>query len=170
MTGCTGGPDAEHAPSVCGCGRASLSFVLEIEEGWPPAAVECLPATRVGAGYQVLVPPLFVKDLSVGDVVHIDEEEEQGIFAWRHLERSGHTTIWLLRLQRSDEVDRMLASALERLRELGCFTSSMESWGAYAIDLPGTVSIRDADEILDRFDPEVVAVAFPSMRHDEEPP
>jgi hypothetical protein len=46
-----------------------LVFALAPEEGWPPVATECLPCMRSGDGFRILVAPLFVKGVSVGDVI-----------------------------------------------------------------------------------------------------
>lgn len=46
-----------------------LGFALEIDDGWPPVAVESLPLRVTREGHVVEAPPLFVKDLSVGDVI-----------------------------------------------------------------------------------------------------
>lgn len=141
----------------------SLSFPLEVEDGWPPVVVECLPLRIVNEGYAVLVPPLFVKDLSVGDVIEAKLEPGDQVRSWLHAARSGRTTIWLLRMRCSSTIEVVLA----KLRAVGCNTASLEAAGAYSVDVPEAVAIETVDVVLSELDSEAVAVAFPSMRHVE---
>lgn len=142
----------------------SLEFPLEIEDGWPPVAVECLPFRRVPEGYVALVPPLFVKDLSVGDIIHVTcEPGGHRVLSWQHVARSASTTIWLLRMRRSETI----RTVLETLRGLSCNTGASEVLGVFAIEVPAAVPIEAVDRILAQLDLDAVAVAFPSMRHRE---
>lgn len=141
-----------------------LSFALEVEDGWPPVAVECLPFRVTREGHQALVPPLFVKDLSVGDVIDatLDAASTQ-IVSWCHVARSDHTTIWLLRTGHTETIEPVLAE----LRQLGCNTVGLEKVGIHSVDVPGSVAIASVDAALEHLDADSVAVAFPSMRHRE---
>ena len=141
----------------------NLKFALDVEDDWPPVAVEVLPF-RVGAeGYQVLVAPLFVKDLSVGDVIVATLDSENGVESWEHVSRSARTTIWLLKLRQPNGVDEVLAD----LRNLGCNSVGLDAAGCYAVDVPEAVPIATVDSILATLDSEAAAVVFPSMRHSE---
>lgn len=140
----------------------SLNFPLEEQDGWPPVSVECLPFRKVGDHYEVLDAPLFIKDMSVGDVLSVTLEADL-VSAWRHVRRSDRSTFWLGRLQQTDAIDIVL----RELRELGCNTARAPALGTYAIDVPETVEIGLVDDILDRLDREAVAIAYPSMRHPE---
>ncbi|WP_146646206.1 DUF4265 domain-containing protein [Labilithrix luteola] len=144
--------------------RVSLAFPLEVEDGWPPVAVESLPFRIASEGYVAVESPRFVRDLSVGDV--IDATLEAGgdrVQPWRHVARSGRTTVWLLRLQPSGTIDTVLA----QLRGIGCNTVTLEQAGTYSIDVPESVPIKTVDAALARLDHDSVAVAFPSMRHQD---
>ncbi|WP_350339216.1 DUF4265 domain-containing protein [Geomonas sp. Red32] len=111
-----------------------------------------------------LVPPVFVKGLSVGDVIEVSlESEPRRVAFWRHVKRSGHTTIWLLRLCRSATIEAVLTE----LRGLGCNTVGLEKLGTYSVDVPETVQIETVDVVLANLDADSVAVAFPSMRHQD---
>lgn len=140
----------------------SLSFPLEEEDGWPPVSVECLPFRKVGDHYEVLDAPLFIKDMSVGDVLSVTLEADL-VRAWRHVKRSDRSTFWLARLQAANQIDIVLGE----LRELGCNTVGAPALGTYAIDVPEAVEIGLVDNILDKLDREAVAIAYPSMRHPE---
>ena len=46
-----------------------LHFILNVVDEWPPVAIEGVPCIQVEGGYRIETPPLFVKGLSVGDVI-----------------------------------------------------------------------------------------------------
>jgi uncharacterized protein YfaA (DUF2138 family) len=144
---------------------ASLQFSLDVEDGWPPVAVECLPFEPCADGsYRLLKSPLFIKDLSVDDRVAVRlMDGECSVELWRHVFRSGRTTIWLLRLQRTGAIEQ----ALDALRHLGCNTVGLDEFGCYSIDVPSDLKMADVDAILSVLNPGQVAVAFSSMRHPE---
>lgn len=141
----------------------SLGFPLQVEDGWPPVAKEVLPFSKCEDGYRLEAAPLFVKNLSVGDVISIDCAEGESVETWRHVEQSAHTTIWLLRLKHPNGIGEVLA----KLRDMGCNSVTQDSLGSYAVDVPDTVSITRVDELLAQLDRDSVGVAFPSMRHSE---
>jgi hypothetical protein len=142
----------------------SLSFNLDVQDGWPPVAVESLPFRKTGNCYLALSAPLFVKDLSADDLISVRFSENLTVTDWKHISRSGRTTIWLLRLKRPNNIEHVLS----QLRELGCSTSGTDTLGSYAIDVPVNVPISHVDSVLGLLDETVVATAFPSMRHPEE--
>jgi len=146
-----------------GTPTVSLKFPLEVVDDWPPVAVESLPFLVSSRGYTAAAAPLFVKDLSVGDVIEPQLGDESTVKSWRHLLRSGRTTIWLLRMKQPSDIN----SALADLRTLGCNSVGFDAGGCYAIDVPETVSIKSVDTVLASLDSNAVAVAFPSMRHAE---
>lgn len=142
----------------------NLNFPLNVEDGWPPVAAECLPFKVTPDGYVALSPPLFVKDLSVGDVINATlDAEDYRVTSWRHVTKSGHTTVWLLRIRRTNTIEAVLLE----LRDLGCNTVELKEAGVYSVDVPELVSIETVDIILAHIDADLVAVAFPSMRHPE---
>jgi hypothetical protein len=126
-------------------------------------AVECLPFEQTADGFRALVPPLFVKDLSVGDIISVEKGEEDLVKSWRHLCRSNRTTIWLLRLRQTPQIE----SALAELRDLKCNTVGLDSAGVYSVEVPEEISMPKIDAVLEKLDSDFCAVAFPSMRHPE---
>ncbi len=140
-----------------------LRFPLDVEEGWPPVAVEGLPFSIGPAGYVSTTPPLFVKSLSVGDVITVEVGEDGLVASWHHVCRSTRSVVWLLRISKTDEI----GATLTHLREMGCNTVSLLSAGCHSVDIPGRVPIGRIDAILKHLDPEKVAVAYPSFRHSE---
>jgi Domain of unknown function (DUF4265) len=140
-----------------------LNFSLDVEDGWPPVATECLPCERVVSGFHALSVPLFVKDLSVDDIIEPDLSDDGLVSSWRHVSRPDLTTIWLARLSRKHQMHGVLA----RLRELGCETVCADALGCCAVDVPKAISTDAVDQLLATLDPNSVAVAFPSFRHPE---
>lgn len=139
----------------------SLNFRLDIIDDWPPVGSESLPFEQVLDGFRGLEPPLFVKNLSVGDFIQIQRDTDGYVSSWDHIEQSGNSTVWLLRLQQTDSI----APCLQQLRSLGCNTASQDKLGCYSIDVPATIELSEIDQILGELDPNVVAIAFPSLRH-----
>jgi hypothetical protein len=146
--------------------QVSLVFSLEIEDDWPPVGVESIPFELQDGNYRALVSPLFVKDLSVGDVISAEVNADGSVRTWRHVQRSDHTTVWLLRLEPNKQID----VALTRLRALGCNTVSLPQTGCYSVDVPSSVGISDVDAVLSILDENAVGVAFPAMRHEGRDP
>lgn len=148
---------------ACDDGTVSLNFPLDVEDGWPPVAVECLPFRKTDQGYVALVAPLFVKDLSVGDVIEVSQDPAGSVQSWQHVVRSCRTTIWLLRMRPSNTIEGVLAE----LRAAGCNLVALRDAGAYSVDVPESVDLGMVDSALARLDSEAVGVAFPSLRHAE---
>jgi hypothetical protein len=142
----------------------SLSFPLAVEDDWPPVAIESLPFETEETGFRLLVPPVFVKGLSVDDVITVRERDGR-VSSWRHKLRSQHSTIWLLRLKR--DATRDIKSVLEKLHKLGCTSTGVARFGVYAIDVPSGTTITRVDSVLAKLDKKRVATAYPSFRHSE---
>jgi hypothetical protein len=141
----------------------SLTFPLSVEDDWPPVSTESLPFTETDDGFLAQVAPLFVKDLSVGDLLNVTLGPNNIVQSWTHNQRSSRSTIWLLRLKEGPEIIQIL----QKLRDLDCNTVTMDTLGCYSIDVPETIAISDVDVVLDTLDKDAVAIAFPSMRHPE---
>ena len=140
--------------------RNSLTFRLAVEDGWPPVAAECLPVVSSAHGYRLETAPLFVRGLSVGDVIAVTELDQEQVWSWTHISVSRHSTVWLLRTG-SIELDPILG----KLRGIGCGVTGLEQFGAYALDVPPSVPAANLDEVLSSADPSRLAVAYPSWRH-----
>lgn len=118
---------------------------------------------QVDSGFEVQVPPLFVRDISVGDVLSASFDEKGDVASFRHVSRSGASTIWLLRLEPGADV----MSVMAKLRATGCLTVALDDLGCYAASVPESVAMSKIDPILDVLDSNAIAVAFPSFRHPE---
>jgi hypothetical protein len=141
----------------------NLRFPLRVEDGWPPFPVESLPFEQNNDQYTLLTPTLFVKNLSVGDIICIEEAELDFVHKWHHVQKSARTTIWLLRLKETATIELVLSA----LRSLGCNTTSIPDHGCYAVDVPNELPIQKVDQELTKLNPADVAIAFPAMRHPE---
>jgi hypothetical protein len=142
-----------------------LNFPLTVEDGWPPVGLECLLVNRTALGYEVQAAPLFIRDVSVGDVLSVTFDSEGRVAAYRHEARAKNSTIWLLYLDREKE---NVAPFLVELRSVGCDTTSMDDLGCYAVSVPESTPMESVDAILAQLDQDAVAVAFPSMRHEDD--
>lgn len=140
----------------------TLCFPLKRKNDWPPAETESLPFQEREDGFELLSAPLFVPDLSVGDVIK-PVLDGYDVKKWEYVSKSRNSTIWLLRLTSPNR----LIQVLKLLRNLGCNTETLDAMGVYAIDVPAEISIVDVDRLLDLLDPKTVAVASPSLRHSE---
>jgi hypothetical protein len=143
---------------------SELSFRLDAEDGWPPVAVEHIPCSMEEGHYRVVSPPLFVKEISVGDFISANLDDAGMVSAWKHLEKSNRTTMWVLRLAESDEISGLM----KYLRSLGCHTVQLKQYGCYAVDIPGEVSMKNVDSWVGSLDSDKTAVVFPSFRYAEE--
>ena len=153
-----------HETSQAKTKGRSLVFPLQVVDGWPPYGSECLPFKVVPGGLQLLVAPLYVKKLSVGDVIAATEEDRE-VRSWKHVRPSNHTTIWLLAIR--GNATRDIKRTLKRLGALGCSTSHNDDIAVSAIDVPPNVSIQCVDAELASLDPEEIGIAYPSFRHAE---
>jgi hypothetical protein len=139
-----------------------LKFSLDVEDGWPPVAVEGLPFTKIDDTYRLETSPLFVKDLSVGDVIAPIFDENGFISTWVYKKKSNRTTIWLLRIADGGNIEKVLA----QLRTLDCNTVQLPQYGCFSIDVPAECPISTIDSCLEQLDRERVAIAYPSYRHE----
>lgn len=146
--------------------RTCLHFPLDVVDDWPPVRLESVPVrwSTSFAGYEVRESPLFVRDISIGDILAVSLDGDDRVADFRHAFRSKNSTIWML------DLDRRRASTalvLKDLRKLGCHTVTAPSLGCYVVSVPATVPMERVDPILDAIDSDAIAVVFPSFRHPE---
>ena len=140
-----------------------LNFNLNVVDNWPPVSKEALPCTKIGDKYRIEAVPLFIKGLSIGDILEVRLSEISGMVDnWKIVEKSGNSTIWLLRLKGNPDIE----SKLEYLKFLGCNTASLTKLGCYAISVPKNCFIDLVDHCLDELDENMVGIAYPSFRHE----
>lgn len=137
-----------------------LMFLLDVEDDWPPVAKECLACTVVSSGYRIEVPPFFLKEMSVGDVITVKRDLHGDVVSWTHLEKSSRSTLWLMVYG-----DYSAQGVIEDLKRLGCNIEDLKQFQYFSIDVPEGCSIADLDHCLDALDEESSALAYPSFRH-----
>ena len=138
---------------------SELLFVLQVEEGWPPVGKEGLNCTVCKGGYRVDVPPFFIKDLSVGDVITVQRNGAGDIVAWSHVRKSQRSTVWIL-----VNGDESIEDAIECLKRLQCNIERFTQYRYFAVDVPEECPVTSLDECLDSIG-ERARVVFPSFRH-----
>lgn len=140
--------------------KTELMFVLDVDDGWPPVRKECLRCIDLEYGYQIQEPPLFIKDLSVGDVIEVVWGGEGEVVGWSHVEKSKRSIVWIM-----VSGDDSVTSAIECLKRLRCNVAEFEAYRYLAVDVPAECPVERLDECLDALNREGVSVAFPSFRH-----
>ena len=138
---------------------SELLFVLQIEDGWPPVAKEGLGCTLCNGGYRVDVPPFFVKDLSVGDVIAVQRNEAGEVISWRHVRKSKRSTVWIM-----VKGDSSIEDVIGCLKGLQCNIERFTQYRYFAVDVPESCLATRLDECLDSLG-ERAHVAYPSFRH-----
>lgn len=146
----------------CPMSFLSLSFNLDIVDGWPPVAVEGLVFTNVGVDcYRLEVPPFFIKDLSVGDVLNIETSADGFVSKWTHEFRSLRSTIWIM-----DWEDPNLEMVVAHLLSRKCNVERFKQYKYLSLDVPSECSQQELEFWLDKLDEEKASVAYPSYRHE----
>ena len=126
-----------------------VGFRLERDaDGYPPAENEWLWAARApDGGWMIDNIPWYSRDVSLGDVVEAEEDEDGQLWFRATAEPSGHSTLRVLRR----EQDAGLAARLRRgLEELGCTTEQYSrKLPMLAVDVPDDVDITAVVAYLD---------------------
>jgi hypothetical protein len=138
-----------------------LTFALDPEDGWPPVGAESLPFELSSEGARLLVPPLFVKGLAVGDRIEVTATLNEQVAGWSVVSEAGHSTVWLMAFG-GLELEELLSKA----RGMGCSTSIFPTKVLAAIDLPPTVAGQELDDLLAPYGEDQLAVAYPVWRHE----
>lgn len=143
--------------------ETELLFILDVEDGWPPVSIEGIPCKVVNGTHQIKAAPLFVKDISVDDIIEVVFDSFGKVSSWHHVQKSNRSTIWLLRTAGTQNIDVIL----QELRALDCNTVRLPQYGSYSIDVPAEVEMQEVDFFLAKLDPNSVSVAYPSFRHED---
>lgn len=143
---------------------SELLFMLDIDDDWPPVSIEGIPCKVLDGNYQIKAPPLYVKEISVDDIISVIFDSAGKVSSWHHVKKSNRSTIWLLRTAETHNIEKVL----QDLRQLDCNTVRLPQYGSYSIDVPAEVKIKKIDACLEKLTPDCVAIAFPSFRHEDE--
>jgi hypothetical protein len=112
---------------------AHVIFELEVEDGWPPVALERVWAYDVGDNrYVIDNVPWFARDLAVGDLVRtVSPDPRSHPIFQRLLDRSDHVTIRLICF-RNWPLGGDLALAKEPFTRLGVYAKGVTQYGMLA--------------------------------------
>jgi len=140
-----------------------LLFKLDCDDEWPPAAVEGIWGQPEGSWFRALTCPLFVKGLSVGDVIAPELDNQGEVTAFKVIQPSQNSTVWVI-AQDPNVRENLLAA----VRALGCNTVGglHTTPSLCSIDVPANVTIDEIDSILGSLErEEKISIAYPSFRH-----
>lgn len=121
-----------------------ILFKLETDEhGYPPDDYESLWAKVItDKSYQIDNIPFFVKGLSEGDLIEVEECEDEFIFS-EVINKSKITTLRVICFDESD-----IQSVREKLSDFGCDTEFMEDYGLVAVSVPSDVDYEPISKYL----------------------
>lgn len=144
----------------------SLLFPLVVDsDGWPPVGAESIPVkSHANGNFTILTPPFFIKDLSVGDVISVQIDNQRTIKNWLHVQRSRNSTVWVLQdaaISENELADQFL--------KLQCNVERFSQIGLLSVDVPPHVLESDLDRLIDNCRAIGAHVAVPSFRFDEPP-
>jgi hypothetical protein len=144
-----------------------LLFQLhEDEEGWPPVAVEGLWCEPLDGLYRVQTCPLFVKGLSIGDLIEVQQDAQHEVAAFTVVQPSGNSTVWVIFW-----VEPIDEPTLHQLRSAGCETiGPLGGWktALCSVNVPAEVSFGEVDAILQPLEESGRAsAAHPLHRHND---
>lgn len=137
-----------------------IVFNLDVEDGWPPVAREGLQCTTQNGYYRVEVPPLFIKNISVGDLIEVQFDSAGDVKHWRQVKESSRSTVWIMTFG-----GYSVQSVIQKLLLLKCNVERFEEYGYFSIDVPAECPVGKLDACLQDIDTSKASIAFPSFRH-----
>ncbi len=129
---------------------------------WHSYASETLWTKPVGDNqYEIRNCPFFADDLSYGDIVYAESEDENDFPVFKFvIERSGHSTYRIVLEENSSLKD--FEKYIEPLNKIGCSTEGFKE-RQFAVDVPHTTNIYVAFDLLQKG--EINGVWFFSSAH-----
>lgn len=115
------------------------------EDGYPPVGVESLWAKPVGDFFEIDSIPFFTSDATTGDLVRA-KPDANGEFWFAGVEQASSNS--LIRIVFFDVTHTNVLS--EKLQALGCGAEGMTAYKLLAVDVPGSVSLSEVQDILRR--------------------
>lgn len=119
----------------------ALVYLEEIENTYQ---TEMVDAEKEGDYYRMVAPPFFAKNLAIGDLIAVKDEE--GVHYFDDLiEKSGRSTVRILFWDES-----VITKTLEELRLLGAVVFTLlEVTKYFALDIPAEVDYSPIQEFLE---------------------
>lgn len=120
--------------------RIKVSFVYE-EEG--EYKIESLWTIKTDEYYKVDNIPFFIKNVSLGDIVSVEDDDGE-LFFDDIIETSGHSTIQIVFF------DQSKAESIEKsLEERGCHWEGSHIKSLISVDIPSEVNYEPIKKFLD---------------------
>lgn len=119
------------------------------ETDWHTYASETLWTKQVDINqYELRNSPFFVDDLSYGDIVYAEIEDENDFPIYKFVtQRSGNSTHRVVLEEKSTLKD--FENYIKPLNELGCSTEGFHE-RQFAVDVPNTTNISEAFNLLEK--------------------
>ena len=125
-----------------------VHFRLEIENDWPPAAVESLWAIERGDGAVELAnTPFFVRGVAIGDVVETSIDDEGARWAGSVIRPSANCTIRLIVLRGGGSAAAR-QTVLNVFHKLGAGGEGIEQFRMVALDIPPDAKLGKIKRLL----------------------
>ena len=144
-------------------GRVEFLFDLEVADDWPPVAKECLIFSRAADGYRLEVSPFFLGNISVGDILEIDDDGAGNALSWTQARKSERSTVWVMFYG-----DYSYADEVHCLQEMGCNVEELKKFRYISIDVPDPSLLDKVDACFAHLNEGQVAIAYPSLREQEQ--
>ena len=139
-----------------------MSFALDVEDDWPPVAVEHVWCDKDGSVYELKNSPFFIRGLAFGDRFSAIPDSVNGcIFEFTLEKSSGHSLVWVV-----ENEGTQLKLYESELLQLGCSIERFPSIQLYAVDVPSEVEHGAVNEIMDKLEGLGFGLAFPVWRHE----
>lgn len=138
-----------------------IAFALDIEDEWPPVAIEHVWCEKAASFYQLKNTPFFIKGLAFDDKFSAELDSINGcIFEFAVLESSGHSLVWIL-----EQGCLELEPYKDELISLGLSVEGFPRFNLHAVDVPALVDSDAVNALMDRLEGLGFAMAFPVWRH-----
>lgn len=106
--------------------------------------VERVWATKLGNYYRIDNIPFFAKNVALGDVVSVEEDESKDLFFDRLIESSGNSVIQMIIFD-----ERSVGEVGKHLESLGCGWEGSHIANYISVNVPKDVSYSKVKSFLD---------------------
>lgn len=138
-----------------------VAFALNIDDGWPPVAIEHVWCEKAGSIYQLKNAPFFIKGLACNDKFSAEADSVNGcVFEFTVLDSSGHSLVWII-----ERAGLKLDQYEDELLSLGLSIEGCPGFRLHSVDVPASVNSEAVNTLMDRLEAMGFAMAFPVWRH-----
>jgi hypothetical protein len=141
-----------------------VSFALDVEDGWPPVAVQHMWCEKRGSAYELKSAPFFLHGLAVGDKFTAEPDSVNGcVFEFSVIETSGHSLVWVI-----ERENLQLEKYKQELFEIGCNLERFAQFKLHSIDVPASANPEAVCIVMDKLEDLGFNLAYPVWRHEHE--